>query len=156
MQSPFKQVFFGLVLCIAVAGCGGSDEGGAVEEAGAANGGLTAVQTENGIGPITTVSLAEVDASLAETGEQIFTTKCSACHKFDTRYVGPPLGDVLSKRTPAYVMNMMLNPQEMVEKHPEARKLLAEYMTPMPSQNLTEDDARALLEYIRVQQESGQ
>jgi hypothetical protein len=46
-------------------------------------------------------------------------------------------------------MNMILNPAEMVEKHPEARKLLAEFMTPMPDQNLTQDDARAVLEYLR-------
>ena len=46
-------------------------------------------------------------------------------------------------------MNMMLNPTEMVEKHPEVKGMLAEFLTPMPNQNLTEDDARAVLEYIR-------
>ena len=135
-----------------VMGCGGQEDGagddGAVQNAS----GLTEAQVAHGIGPVTTVSLDPVDESLAAAGEQIFKTKCSACHKFDTRYVGPPLGDVLARRTPEYVMNMMLNPQEMVEKHPDARQLLAEYMTPMPSQNLTEADARALLEYIRTQQ----
>ena len=95
-------------------------------------------------------SLGPIDADLARRGEESFKMKCMACHKFDERYVGPALGDVLTRRTPEYVMNMMLNPAEMVQKHPEARAMLAQYMTPMPSQNLTEDEARALLEYMRT------
>lgn len=43
----------------------------------------------------------------------------------------------------------MLNPDENLHRHPEAKKLLAEYMTPMPNQNLTIDDAKALLDYFR-------
>jgi hypothetical protein len=74
----------------------------------------------------------------------------------EDRYVGPALGTVLSKRTPVYVMNMMLNPEEMVKKHPEAQAMLAQFMTPMPNQNLTEDDARAVLEYLRDHQEEAE
>ncbi len=43
----------------------------------------------------------------------------------------------------------MLNPEENYKKHPEAKKLLAEYMTTMPNQNLTIDDAKAILDYFR-------
>jgi cytochrome c len=75
--------------------------------------------------------------------------KCSACHQLDDRYVGPPLRDIVEQRSPEYVMNMMLNPAEMLQRHPTARQLLAEYYTPMPSQDLSADDARALLEYLR-------
>jgi cytochrome c len=38
----------------------------------------------------------------------------------------------------------------MVQKHPIVRQMLAEYYTPMPFQNLTEQDARAVLEYLRT------
>jgi len=140
-----------MVLATGLAGCGetASSEGAAVTPAASETGGLSAAQFENGIGPIDQVALSPLDAALAEKGEEIFTTKCAACHKFDQRYVGPPLGDVLARRTPAFIMNMMLNPAEMVEKHPEVKKLLAEFLTPMPNQNLTEEDARAILEYIR-------
>ncbi len=124
---------------------GSSNSGNAAENAS----GLTAAQLENGIGPVTTVSLSTIDAALVETGKQIFQTKCATCHKFDQRYVGPSLGGVLDRRSPVFVMNMMLNPAEMVEKHPEVKKLLAEFLTPMPNQNLSEEDARAILEYIR-------
>lgn len=138
-----------LLLVLVMAACGGeTDNGDANASAGGADG-LSQAELENGIGPITSISLGEIDDDLAEQGEEIFTTKCSACHKMDSRYVGPPLEDILARRTPEYVMNMMLNPEEMLKRHPDAKAMLAEYMTPMPDQQLTEDDARAVVEYLR-------
>jgi hypothetical protein len=63
--------------------------------------------------------------------------------------VGPAQRDLLDKRSPEYVMNMILNPAEMVRKHPEAKKMLQEFMTPMPNQNLSREEARSILEYFR-------
>jgi len=37
----------------------------------------------------------------------------------------------------------------MEKRHPVVKQLLAEYMTPMTNQNLTIEDARALLEFFR-------
>lgn len=112
--------------------------------------GLTPDQIENGIGPVKNVEVgATIEAALASQGETLFNSKCSACHKLDERYVGPPLRDVTKRRTPRYVMNQMLNPAEMAQRHPEGKKLLAEFLTQMPDQQLTQDDARALLEYLR-------
>lgn len=92
---------------------------------------------------------AGVDEAVAEKGEKVFEQKCAACHKMSERYVGPALGDVTKRRTPAFVMNMVLNPQEMVEKHPETKKLLAEFFIPMPNQGLTQEEARQVLEHLR-------
>lgn len=112
--------------------------------------GLSEFELENGIGPIKSkLSLEKINPELVKKGEAIFSTKCASCHKLDERYVGPAQRDVWKRRTPEYIMNMMLNPEEMYKRHPEAKKLLAEYMTPMPSQNLNMDDARSLLEYFR-------
>lgn len=146
-----------LLLALLLSGCGGEGSADAPHTGTAAaptqEAGLSQDQLEKGIGPIRAVELAPtVDAALAGQGEAIFTTKCATCHKFDQRYVGPPLGQVLSQRTPEFIMNMMLNPDEMVKQHPEVKAMLAQYMTPMPNQNLTEDDARAVLEYLRDQQ----
>jgi cytochrome c len=115
--------------------------------------GLTAFQLKNGIGPITEeVKVGPVDKALAAQGEKLFTAKgCTACHKMGEKYVGPALGGVTERRTPTYVMNMMLNPQEMYEKHPVARGLLAEFMTQMPNLSLSHDEARAIMEYLRTQ-----
>lgn len=113
---------------------------------------LTPFEQENGIGPITeTVPLGPVDQAMAKQGEGIFEASCSACHKLDERYVGPPLGQVLEHRTPAYVMNMILNPEGMYSRHPEARALLAQYATQMPNMGLSQDQARAIVEYFRLQ-----
>ena len=146
MQVPMRAVV--LMVAVTFAGCGGAGESPEASEA-AAPGGLTAAQLEKGIGPVTELELAALDDALVARGQEVFTMKCSACHKPSSRYVGPALGDVTTRRTPEYVMNMILNPAEMVEKHPEAQKLLAEFLTPMPNQNLTRDDARAVLEYLR-------
>jgi mono/diheme cytochrome c family protein len=144
--------WIGLALAALAVSCGGGgsdDPGGAAAGGTGAGGGLTPEEMELGFGPIRSVELGELDAAMAAEGESVFALKCSACHKLAERYVGPPLGEVLSRRTPEYVMNMVLNPAEMLERHPTARELLAQYMNPMPDQNLTESDARAVLEYLR-------
>jgi mono/diheme cytochrome c family protein len=111
---------------------------------------LTPFQQEHGIGPVTeVVTLGAFDHELAEDGQELFATKCSACHKLGERYVGPALGDVLTRRTPTYVLNMILNPEEMYQKHPVAKGLLAEYLSYMPNQQLTQEQARAVVEYLR-------
>lgn len=111
---------------------------------------LTPFELENGIGPVKQkMDLAPIDPRLVKQGKEIFETKCSACHKLDERYVGPAQRDVIERRTPEYIMNFMLNPEENYKKHPEAKKMLAEYMTQMPNQNISFDEARAILDYFR-------
>jgi len=112
--------------------------------------GLTPFQLKNGIGPITEpLKLGHIDPALVKKGEKIFKTKCSACHRLDERYVGPSQRNLVGRRSPEYIINMMMNPSGMLAQHPEAKKLLAQYMTPMPNQNLTIDDAKALLDFFR-------
>lgn len=111
---------------------------------------LTEFELENGIGPIKEkLELGPIDPKLVKRGEEIWNQKCIACHKLDERYVGPAQGDVIKRRTPEFIMNMMLNPEEMQKRHPVVKQLLAEYMTPMTNQNLTVEDARAVLEFFR-------
>lgn len=134
--------------------CGGSDSepaAGQTSDAPAAAAGLSAEELEHGIGPIAPFEPGPIDAALAERGAELYRMKCSSCHKMDGRYVGPALGNITEERSPAYIMNMILNPQEMITTHPEAKKKFAEFMTPMPNQSLTEDDARAVLEFLRQQ-----
>jgi cytochrome c len=134
-----------------LAACGGDRGGERAAEAQGASGGeeLTAEQMEKGIGPITSVDLGPIDPDRVERGEEVYQLKCSACHKLDDRYVGPPLRDVTERRTPEFILNMLLNSWEMTQRHPTVRDLLAEYYTPMPDQDLSEEDARAVLDYLR-------
>ena len=148
-----------LLVPAALVACGGgkADTGAATTttSSGAAAsttaGGLSEFELKHGIGPVTEeVTVGPVDQALAKQGAAVFEGKCSACHKPAERYVGPALGGITERRTPAYVMNMILNPEGMYTKHPEARKLLAEYMTQMPNVGASRDDARAILEYLRT------
>lgn len=104
-----------------------------------------------GVGPVKTVELGEgIDEALATQGKTIFEGKCSACHQLtDQKVVGPGLAGVTERRKPEWIMNMVINPEEMTKKDPEAKKLLAEHLTQMTNQNITEADARALLEFLR-------
>lgn len=149
-----------LALSLAAGGCGGKDdddddddkESAAHEAQEAAAGGLTAFELEHGIGPVKEpIELGAIDAAMAATGKAVFEAKCTACHKMDTLYIGPALGEVTARRSGAFIMNMILNPQEMVERHPVGKQMLAERMTFMANQNLTRDEARAVLEYLRTQ-----
>lgn len=96
-----------------------------------------------------TMDIGPIDAALAVQGEALYTTRCTTCHKMDERYVGPALGDVMARREPEWVMNMILAPDKMIVTDPEAQALLAEYSVPMTNQNLTRDEARAIVEYLR-------
>jgi len=107
------------------------------------------VVSDKGIGPITEVKLGPIDQALAKKGKEIFDSKCASCHKLEEKYVGPPLKGVTQRRKPEWIMNMILNPSEMVQKDPIAKGHLAEYPTQMPFQNVSQEDARAILEYLR-------
>ena len=104
---------------------------------------------DKGIGPVTSVQIGAMDNALADKGQELFKKKCSACHKLDVKYVGPALKGVTKRRTPEWIMNQILNPKEMTEKDPIAKDLLATFMTQMTFQDVTQDDARAILEYFR-------
>jgi cytochrome c2 len=103
-----------------------------------------------GVGPIQSkIELGALDNALAQKGEKLFNEKCTSCHKIKERYVGPALKGVTKRRAPEWIMNMILNPMKMTQEDPQAKKLLAEYLTQMPNQNVSQEDARALLEYFR-------
>jgi len=46
-------------------------------------------------------------------------------------------------------MNFVTNTDEMLNKDPKAQALLEICLVRMPNQNLTDNDARQLLEYMR-------
>ena len=141
-----------LLLACTLVACGGAKpapSGGST--GGAAASDLTPWQLEHGIGPITAaIELEAIEQDEAEEGKVVFDQKCAACHKAAERYVGPALGGVVGRRTPEFVMNMMLDPATMVRRHPETKKLFATFMLEMPNQGLTPEQAREVLEYLRT------
>jgi hypothetical protein len=83
-------------------------------------------------------------------GKGIYEMKCQACHKLTSeKLVGPGWAGVTKRRKPEWVMNMITNVDMMLESDPQAQKLLEECLVRMPNQNLTKDDARTVLEFMR-------
>ena len=108
--------------------------------------------TNKGIGPIKSVTLgAEIDQAMAAKGEEVYKMNCTACHKADKKFIGPAPKGILERRTPEWVMNMIMNPDEMTQKDPLAKDLLVEFNgSPMANQHMSEEQARQMLEYFRT------
>lgn len=103
-----------------------------------------------GVGPIKTMSLDEINPALVSKGMEVFKVMCTACHKPEKKFIGPAPKGILKRRSPEWVMNMILNPENMIKNDSLAKELLIEFNgAPMANQNLTEEEARAVLEYFR-------
>jgi len=72
-------------------------------------------------------------------GEQIFNSKCIACHRFDQKLVGPAYKDVLPQfeNDMDALVNFVLNPKKVNPDFPA-----------MPNQGLKPQEARAVAKYI--------
>ncbi len=103
-----------------------------------------------GIGPIKELKLGPINSNLVKDGKSIFNSKCFACHRMDSKLVGPALDPIVKKVSSVYLMNYLLNTTEMQKKEPELKKLIKEYNgIVMPDQYLNKKQARAVLEYMR-------
>lgn len=104
-----------------------------------------------GIGPIREIRLSPLDTALVRQGKELFDQICIACHKPNEKHVGPAPSGILERRTPEWVLNMIMNPEEMIKKDPIAKALFIEYNgAPMVNQNVSEEEAKSLLEYFRT------
>ena len=117
-------------------------------------GGANVDLSNKGVGPVKTVNpplAATPDQALAEKGKELFKINCTACHKPTKKFIGPAPKGILERRAPEWVLNMILNPEGMIAQDPIAKQLLAEANgAPMANQHLTEEQARAILEYFRT------
>ncbi len=113
---------------------------------------------EKGIGEIKNVELNDpLNQEMVEAGKGIYEMKCAACHKLtDQRVVGPGWAGITTKRTPEWIMNMTLNVDVMLEEDPTARELLKECLVRMPNQNLSQEDARNVLEFMYSNDAAGE
>lgn len=141
-------LFAFLAMVIGLAACGGSAMPDRTHSSGPYN-------PETGVGKFTTVSIDSVlDNVLVEKGRTIYNQKCVACHKLDdVKIVGPGWRGITRKRTAAWIMNYLTNTDEMIDTDPELKQLIASGSPRMPDQNLTDDEARAILEFMRQNDE---
>lgn len=103
-----------------------------------------------GIGKFKSVEVGPLNADMASKGEAIFSSKCLACHKTsDEKVVGPGLKGITERRTPEWIMNMITNPEEMTKKDPVAKALFEQHLVQMTFQNVSDQEARQVLEFLR-------
>lgn len=105
-----------------------------------------------GVGPIQSVDISgAIDEEMVTRGQEQFKTKCSACHKISKKFIGPSPKGIFERRSPEWVMNMILDPEGMTQNDPLAKDLLIEFNgSPMANQGLTEEQARDIIEYFRT------
>ncbi len=96
------------------------------------------------------VKLGAIDDAIAAKGEAIAGTKCTSCHKLsEEKLVGPGWKGVTQRRTPHWIMNFITNPDPMIDKDPAVQAQLELCLVRMPNQNLSDDDARMVVEFLR-------
>jgi len=104
-----------------------------------------------GVGKFKHVDLAaNLDKKMADGGKGIYDMKCAACHKLTgEKLVGPGWKGVTQRRKPEWIMNFVTNTEEMLNKDTSAQAMLEICMVKMPNQNLSDEDARKMLEFMR-------
>jgi mono/diheme cytochrome c family protein len=127
-----------------------ADDTATTEQAKTENGNPS-YDPKRGEGKFTSVDLgATIDTKMVAEGEKVYGVKCSGCHKLtEEKLVGPGWKNVTVRHEPVWIMNFITNTDEMLNKDPKAQAQLEICLVRMPNQNLSDDDARHLLEFMR-------
>ena len=156
-----KKLLVLAIITIFMAACGGSDESSKSATTGddanaettpnAEGSDVSKYDPDRGVGKFTNVEVADkLDGNMAAEGEKVYNVKCAACHKLtDERLVGPGWSGVTGRHKPEWIMNFVTNTDEMLTKDPKAQAQLEICLVRMPNQNLADNDARSLLEFMR-------
>ena len=145
------------IFTLFIAACGGnntdekSEKKESSSESATTGNGNPSYDPNRGAGKFTKIDVSPtLEAAKADAGEKIFSVKCSACHKLtEEKLVGPGWKGVTDRHTAEWIMNFATNPDEMLNKDPKAQAMLEICLVRMPNQNLSDDDARNIYEFMR-------
>jgi len=148
-----KKLFAFTIIISLLYACSGGAGAGSSNKDTAQSGTAKSVSDydpHRGEGKFSNVEVGPLNETMADAGKKIYDIKCSACHKLtNEKLVGPGWSGVTKKLQPAWIMNFITNPDAMIDKDPELQSQLEICLVRMPNQNLTDDDARSLLEFMR-------
>lgn len=110
-----------------------------------------ASSSPEGVGKFKQVDLAAtLDKKMADDGKGIYEMKCATCHKLTAeKLMGPSWKGVTVRRKPEWIMNFVTNTDEMLNKDTSAQAKLEICIVKMPNQNLTDEAAGKVLEFMR-------
>lgn len=147
-----KMIITGLCIAAVIA-CNNSSQEKPAADASAAKteNGNPGYDPNRGEGKFTHVDVAAtLDVAKADAGEKVYSVKCGSCHKLtDEKLVGPGWKGVTGRHTAEWIMNFATNTDEMINKDPKAQAMLEICLVRMPNQNLSDDEARNVYEYMR-------
>ncbi len=146
-----------MALFLFMAACGGNDSSKTAANSGTPPVSMVedpdAYDPSRGEGKFTAEMLNisdQLDATMAAAGEAVQSVKCVACHRLtEEKLVGPGWKGVTTRRKPEWIMNFITNPDPMIEKDPVIQAQLELCLVRMPNQNLSDTDARNILEFMR-------
>ena len=146
-----KATFLAVLLLLSVFACTSKKEADDAAKKSPAPTDLNANQNETHGAEVKSIELTTpLNKEWVTTGKANYELKCLACHKLtNEKLVGPGWAGVTKRREPVWIMNMITNVDMMLEKDAEAQKLLEQCLVRMPNQNLTQEDARKLIEFMR-------
>lgn len=159
-----KKVFITCIIAFTIIACGSNNsnenssnssnevkETPAATEQGETANANPSYDPKRGEGRFTQVDVSPtLDAAKATAGEKVYSVKCNSCHKLtDEKLVGPGWKGVTSRHTAEWIMNFVTNPDEMLNKDPKAQAMLEICLVRMPDQNLADEDARNVYEFMR-------
>jgi mono/diheme cytochrome c family protein len=149
-----KNVLILSALCWLLASCSGNDSQKTASTDTPAAAGSTDIEKydpERGTGKFTNVDVPPtLDQAMATAGQKVADVKCASCHKLtDEKLVGPGWKGVTQRHKPEWIMNFVTNVDDMLAKDPKAQAMLEICLVRMPNQNLTDEDARSVYEFMR-------
>jgi len=154
MKFAIVLMAFGLSLVACGGSSSSSDKGGNPYSSGENSAsGNASYDPHRGEGPWNADNVkvgSTLDVALAEQGHKIQEVKCASCHKLtEEKLVGPGWKGVTSRHKPEWIMNFISNPDPMITKDPAMQAQLELCLVRMPNQNLSGDEPRQILEFMR-------
>jgi len=102
-----------------------------------------------GVGPIQKLELSTISDSTMRIGMELFKNKCATCHTMEFKNSGPDISDLLSIRKPEWIVNFLINREEMLTIDSLAIKTRKLYEEDCEA-DLSEKEALDMLEYLRM------
>jgi cytochrome c2 len=141
------------IIAICLAACGGNNTENktTTTETPKSESANPSYDPNRGEGKFTKVDVSPaLETAKADAGEKVYSVKCSSCHKLsEEKLVGPGWKGVTSRHTAEWIMNFSTNTDEMLNKDPKAQAMLEICLVRMPNQNLSDDEARNIYEFMR-------